>query len=55
MTMPVRQFVLSCQLWRLSDNFSQLHGQAGQLRSENAHSGCDAEETDQKNYCLRSK
>ena len=37
-------FVLSCQLWQLSDDFSQLHGQADQLRSENARLGRDAEE-----------
>ena len=38
------QFVLSCQLWQLSDDFPQLHGQAVQLRSENSRSGREAEE-----------
>ena len=37
-------FVISFQLWQLSDDFPQLHGQAVQLRSENSRSGREAEE-----------
>ena len=36
--------VFLCQLWQLSDNFSELHDQARQLRIQNAYSSRDTKE-----------
>ena len=38
------QLVFSCQLWQLSDNVSELHDQARQLRIQNAYSSRDTKE-----------
>ena len=38
------QLVFSCQLWQLSDNFSELHDQARQLRIQNAYSSRETKE-----------